>query len=222
MKKVSDIGDANNYVDLLTAQKELRTRFGYDAPSYATLRRWADSKKLISAERKAEEGGRRVLYSVGELERIFLNSKRAKRLALDDQQQSPSNGAGVGELEHAPRLQQNSDPQSFAEINSRMELILDAVATLLARVSDLDLTTKACLVSTNRLDSVRTALMNKYDAAATTQAGLIETLKGQIKQQSGTGDFHQVAHKLGIQLSRLNDKVALLQDDVALMNRPTQ
>jgi hypothetical protein len=218
---MSDIGNMNNYVDLLTAQKQLRVSYGYDAPSYATLRRWADSKKLISAERKAEEGGRRVLYSASELERIFLNSKRAKRLALDDQRQSPETGASAGEHTEPPRSQNNCETIPFFEVNSRMDLILDSVAALLARVDELDLTTKACLVSTNRLDSVRTLLMNKYDAAATAQAGLIETLRGQVKQQNGAGDFQQIAHKLGIQLSHLNDKIAALQDDVALMQRPT-
>lgn len=214
----STISPSSQYMDLLKAQKALRDKYGYDAPSYATLRRWVAEGKLISALRASENGKGRALYSVLEIERICLGTGRAKKFKLSQQDQLALNAGQNGGGEDASAQHSSialDAPSMLGEINSRLELLFDSVAALLARSSEQDALIRICINGITRLDAVRTNLMLKYDATATAQHEVIEQLRARVKEQEKISDFERITLKIGAQLSHLSEKVSSLQSAVA-------
>lgn len=210
MTEMINIFKPSETADLLKAQKLLREKYGYDAPSYPTLRRWAAAGKLIPAVRVNEEKGPRVLYSLAALERVCLVHGRAKKLDLDSSRPAGSNPPQSSSDVPGPLL----EPQTLAEINSRLELLFDSVATLLARASEQDALLKSCLTAVNGLASIRNTLMLKYDSNASLQRDLIDQLRERIKAGDRTAAFENIALKLGIQISHLSDKVSQVQSAI--------
>lgn len=207
---MSDISGYKQPLDLLKAQKLLREKYGYDAPSYPTLRRWSADGKLVLAERPSGQGQRRTLYSLAALERICLASGRARKLALDSPDQPVVVGSHVGEggaPSHA-KTQSASSPQMLGDIHSQLELLFDSVTALLSKVGEQDTVLKNCVNTMTRLDSIRTMLMVKYDATAETQRELIEQLRANTKLRDQNSEFERVALRIGVQLGQLSEKIS--------------
>lgn len=210
MKQMSDISGYKQPLDLLKAQKLLREKYGYDAPSYPTLRRWSADGKLVLAERASGQGQRRTLYSLAALERICLVIGRAKKLTLDPSDQPVAAGRNVGEGGAPMHItaQSTSSPQVLGDIHSQLELLFDSVTALLSKVGEQDLVLKNCVNTMTRLDSIRTMLMVKYDATAETQRELIEQLRVNTKLRDQSSEFERVALKIGVQLGQLSEKIS--------------
>ncbi|ABD71975.1 hypothetical protein Rfer_4288 (plasmid) [Rhodoferax ferrireducens T118] len=210
MKQMSDISGYKQPIDLLKAQRLLRAKYGYDAPSYPTLRRWSDDGKLVLAERSIGQGQRRTMYSLAALERICLVIGRAKKLVLDSPDQPLAAGRNVGEggaPAHA-KAQSSSSPQVPGDIQSQLELLFDSVTALLSKVGEQDTVLKNCVNTMTRLDSIRTMLMVKYDATAETQRELIEQLRANSKLRDQNSEFERVALRIGVQLGQLSEKIS--------------
>lgn len=210
---MSDLPNYLQYQDLQKTQKVLRDKYGFDAPSYVTLRRWASDRKLVSAERQNGDPKRRALYSVPEVERIWLSSGRAKKLNIDKIEKLEKR-AGQNETESSDQAQPgapSSVDANMLEINTKMELLFDSVATLLARVGDQDAMLKTCVSATTGLAAVRATLMTKYDAADALKSQLVDQLRARLNDAEKNSDFDKIGMKIGVQLSHLFDRVSELK-----------
>lgn len=213
MTQMSDLPNYLQYQDLQKTQKVLRDKYGFDAPSYVTLRRWASDRKLVSAERQNGDPKRRALYSVPEVERIWLSSGRAKKLNIDKIEKLEKR-AGQNETESSDQAQPgapSSVDANMLEINTKMELLFDSVATLLARVGDQDAMLKTCVSATTGLAAVRATLMTKYDAADALKSQLVDQLRARLNDAEKNSDFDKIGMKIGVQLSHLFDRVSELK-----------
>ena len=217
MTQMSDLPNYLQYQDLQKTQQVLRAKYGFDAPSYVTLRRWASDRKLVSAERQTGNPKRRALYSVPEVERIWLSSGRVKKLNIDKIEKLEKR-AGQFKIESSDQAQPGAPASVDAhlqEINDRMELLFDSVATLLARVGEQGEMLKTCVSATTGLAAVRATLMTKYDAADALRSQLVDQLRARLKDAEKTSDFDRISLKIGIQLANLFDKVSELQTERA-------
>jgi hypothetical protein len=217
MSQMSDLPNYLQHQDLQKTQKILREKYGFDAPSYVTLRRWASDRKLVSAERQTENPKRRALYSVPEVERIWLSSGRVKKLNIDKIEKLEKR-AGQNETESSDQAQPGAAASVDAhllEISNKMELLFDSVATLLSRVGEQEEMLKTCVSATVGLAAARATLMTKYDAADALKGQLVDQLRARIKDAEKTSEFDRLNLKISIQLSNLFDKVSDLQTERA-------
>lgn len=210
---MSDIKNA----DLITCQKGLRQKYGQDAPSYATLRRWADQGRLISAVRRdpSNSKAKRDIYALAELDRLFLATKQAKKLT----QEKYTEIASIREPKQLIEALKATAPTpidsaALDHINSRLELLFDSFATLLARSDEVSSALAGIQRGQDNLESTRRLLMTKYDAVTSNQSATIEQLRERHKDQSNTIDLERKITILAGKVSQLTDSISLLSDKI--------
>lgn len=196
--------------DLLGVQKALRDKHGVDGPSYVTLRRLASAGKLKIAERQTSAGSRRVLYSVDAVEMVVLTStplgKRLReRLVREQMEVHESSVKSPMNIETGERF--SEIPEDIAQLNSRMEILLDSVAALMGMVEEQGKQIAALHTSVDRLEAVKRVLMSKYDNDLAQKGELISNLRGQLQQQKIDSELAGSLTKLVVGVGHLKESV---------------
>ncbi len=213
MSKMNNISKKHSHLDLLNCQKWLQEKYGRDAPSYMTLRRWAEAEKLAVAERTStdQEGEgdteqRRKIYSTAAVERFFLQTSLGKKLTDSMARERSSQNTKADD-----QIRQGDESIGGAA----MGLLMDTLAQILKVQAEQSVVLQECKTGLNRLESLRTNLMLKYDAQTTNQAEIIEGLRAQVKSTSKSVDLEQSILRLGILVGRVKDSI----DDLATQEK---
>lgn len=164
---------------LSQAHQYLQQELGANAPSYVTLRRWAEGGRLASA-RVPNSGGIRPLYAPKRLLDIFTS------WALE------------------ARQDQDTEPEDLKPFGRRMDQVEERLAELAAIQRQTQEMLNSVLVEVKRLDGIRTSLMLKYDAEHENDRRTIEELRDRLKQVAAP-DSERALNKLQITLSQMRD-----------------
>ena len=190
-------------LDLKSCVTQLQYSIGAAAPAYVTLRRWADQGKLRSAERPGQGSSKRMLYSVRAIEKIVLSKTLPRNPKPSSDRLDAETNSG--------NLVVNA---SSSEINSRLDLIEDGMAIvvaklehMIAKLEQLEKPVKECGTGVQNLEAVRRTMMLKYEAQNSSYVETIADLKSRLKTTTrGDDGSHELA-LMRAQLSRLTDSV---------------
>lgn len=220
MEQMNKLGTSEEVLDLSGIHLKLKSVYGYDAPSYMTLRRWINQGELTDSERilDADNPLKRKFYSVSSVERVFLQKPMGKRTAVaiskerKNQVSRTEDTSPDGQLTGAAF---SSSPTSMSEVNSRMEMILDSVAILSTLVTEQGRVLTQCVESIARIDAVRKTLMNKYDSSSSAQSELNEMLRNKVKSLEKGVDVERAIMQLTAKVGQLSDVVQRSAKDMA-------
>lgn len=205
MAQMNTISPKHLHVDLLKCQKWLREKYGADAPSYMTLRRWAEADKLTSAERVSTDAGegaasgqKRKMYSTAAVERYFLQTPQGQKLtdSLIKERTTPSKSTTA-----------DNRPDEKHVDGAALELVMDTLTHIVRVQTEQSKTLQDCMTGLSRLESLKTNLMLKYDAQVANQADIIEGLRTKLASVGKSVDLEQSILRLGILVSRVKDSV---------------
>jgi hypothetical protein len=212
MSDVNKLSTSKKVLDLSGIYAEMKTAYGYDAPSYMTLRRWAAKGLLTSSERLLNEDNpqKRKFYSLSAVVKIFLARPLVKKNSTSLRGSSksilvetePSKIDGESQLTGEAF---SASPKSMSELNSRMELILDSVAVLSNLVSEQGKVLTQLVDGVARIDAVRKMLMNKYDASSASQSEINEMLRNKAKTLEKGVDVERAILQLSGRIGQLTD-----------------
>lgn len=189
---------STTFLDLKGCHSMLEQRLGASAPSYVTMRRWADAGVFMPIQDAAT--GRRVRYEKA----AMLKLVRDRLTAKNARKSKPPRPAKVV-ASHAPQ-EATLVPAAPLEIGHLEDLLKDIADRQVRLESMLEET----LSVSKNLDAIRKMLMVKYEGAHTANVELIQQLKARLRSAEDV----QSDMKITITLNRIADRISDLEREL--------